>query len=139
MTRLNGALCILGRATSAALQSGQSSKAHANSATHSPRSISSLNIGKVRRGAGRAGCRGWRWGDSDSLGGRRAVHCGGGDLNWLVRDHVSANGSAGANNLAVLEVFLMAFTRGEAGDIATNRGGTRQRLARTRTLVGVRN
>ena len=135
MTRLNGALCILGRATSAALQSGQSSKAHANSATHSPRSIGSLNIGKIGGGAGRAGRRGWRWGDSHGLGNRGAVHCGRGDLDWLVRDHISANGSASANDLAVFEVFLMALTRRKAGDVATNRGGTKQGLARKLALI----
>ena len=136
--RLNGSPCTLDRAVYAALQGGQSSDTHTNSATHSPRSVSSLNVGKVGRGAGRAGRRGWRWCDSHSLGSRGAVHCGRGDLDWLVRDDVGANGSAGPNNLAVFEVFLMAFTRGKAGDIATNRGGTRQGLARKRTLAGTR-
>ena len=136
MTRLNGSPCILVRATSAALQSSQSSEAHANSATHSPRSIGSLDIGKVGRGARRAGRRGWRWGDSHSLGNRGAVHCGRGDLDRLVRNHVGADGLAGAVDDTVPDVFLMAFTRRKAGDIATNRGSTKQGLARRRALIG---
>ncbi|KAI6890107.1 hypothetical protein KC325_g183 [Hortaea werneckii] len=51
LKRLNRSPCILDSAACVALQSGQSSKTHANSATHSPRSISSLNIGKVVWGA----------------------------------------------------------------------------------------